>query len=175
MMGVALQRYEGGTVGRFLAVLAFAIANLAAEPAPAQERAEYAPGGLVFALPDRWSVETSKQQLTLVAPNEDGFVQFMPLQPGNDAALRAQVAQLLSTYLADTVLADPGDSVTVNDMPAFRVSGSGSSDATPVQFIAVAVSASAARPVLVLAYAAQDSFPAYAPLFEALIRSLKRR
>ncbi len=174
-MDVARQRHEGATIGRFLAVLAFAIFNLATETARAQERATYDPGNLQFALPDRWSVETSKQQLTLVAPNEDGFVQFMPLQPGNDASLRTQVALLLTSSIADTVVADPGNGIAINGMPGFRVTGSGSSDATPVQFIAVAVSSSPARPVLVLAYAAQDSFPAHAPVFEALLASLRRR
>lgn len=162
----------------WLQILAFSWAVLAGVPALAQvqrERADYAPGNLEFQIPDKWSVETSKQKLTLVAPDEDGFVQFSPLQAGTDAQLRAQVAQALTTYLSDTVLADPGDMTEVNGMPAFRVSGSASSDATPVQFLALVVSSTPSRPVLVLAYAAQDSFAAYTPVFEALIKSLKRR
>ncbi len=158
-----------------LAAVTLVIGSLAAAPVRAQERAEYAPGGLEFRLPDKWSVETGKQKLTLVAPNEDGFIQFTVLQPGNDASLRAQVAQALTTYLSDTVLADPGDSIAVNGMPAFRVSGTGASDATNVRFMAVAVAVSQAKPVLVLAYASDESFAAHAPVFEALVKSLKRR
>lgn len=164
--------------GRWLRTLALAVAALAAAPAMAlaqDERAEYEPGNLEFRLPDRWSVETSRQKLTLVAPNEDGFVQFVTLKPGNDAQLRAQVAQALTTYLSDAVLADPGDSTVINGMPSFRVSGSGSSDATPVQFVAVTVQPSPAKPVMVLAYASQESFASHAPVFEAVIKSLKRR
>lgn len=166
-------------VGQWLAAgltaLTMAVSSLAAAPAQAQsqERADYAPGGLEFRLPDKWSVETGKQKLTLVAPDEDGFIQFTLLQPGNDASLRAQVAQALTTYLSDTVLADPGDTTTISGMQGFRVSGSGSSDATPVQFLAVTVTA--AKPVLILAYASDESFAAHAPVFEALIKSLKRR
>jgi len=161
----------------WLQILAFSWAVLTSIPGAAQgqQRADYAPGNLEFQIPDKWSVETSKQKLTLVAPDEDGFVQFSPLQPGTDAQLRAQVAQALTTYLSDTVLADPGDMTEVNGMPAFRVTGTASSDATPVQFLALVVSSTPARPVLVLAYAAQDSFAAYTPVFEALIKSLKRR
>ncbi|MGE0151485.1 MAG: hypothetical protein AB7R90_02625 [Reyranellaceae bacterium] len=166
----------------WLRAIVLALGGLVAAPALAQgqgqgqgERGEYAPGGLEFRLPDRWSVETSKQKLTLVAPDEDAFIQFSTLQPGNDAQLRAQVAQVLTTHLADTVVADPGNSTTVNGMPGFRVSGNASSDATPVQFVALALTPAPGKPVLVLAYAAQDSFPTHAPVFEALIRSLKRR
>lgn len=158
-----------------LTAVAVVVASLAAMPAQAQsqERAEYAPGSLRFTIPDKWSVETGKQKLTLVAPNEDGFIQFTVLQPGNDASLRAQVAQTLTTYLSDTVLADPGDTTTISGMQGFRVSGTGSSDATVVQFVAVTVTAG--KPVLILAYASEDSFAAHLPIFEALIKSLKRR
>jgi|CXWL01.1.fsa_nt_gi hypothetical protein len=156
-----------------LTAVAMVVASLAAMPVQAQDRAEYAPGGLEFRLPDKWSVETGKQKLTLVAPNEDGFIQFTVLQPGNDASLRAQVAQALTTYLSDTVLADPGDTTTISGMQGFRVSGTGSSDATVVQFVAVTVTAG--KPVLILAYASDDSFAAHSPIFEALIKSLKRR
>lgn len=156
-----------------LTAVTLVIGSLAAAPVRAQERAEYAPGNLQFTIPDKWSIETGKQKLTLVAPNEDGFVQFTVLQPGNDASLRAQVAQALTTYLSDTVLADPGDTTTISGMQGFRVSGTGSSDATNVQFVAVTVTAG--KPVLVLAYASDESFAAHAPIFEALIKSLKRR
>lgn len=156
-----------------LTTVTLVIGSLAAAPVRAQERAEYAPGNLQFTIPDKWSIETGKQKLTLVAPNEDGFVQFTVLQPGNDASLRAQVAQALTTYLSDTVLADPGDTTTISGMQGFRVSGTGSSDATNVQFVAVTVTAG--KPVLVLAYASDESFAAHAPIFEALIKSLKRR
>ena len=162
----------------WLGALTFAVAGLAVWPALAQtqaERAEYAPGNVEFRLPDRWSVETSRQKLTLVAPNEDGFIQFSTLQPGTDAQLRAQAAQALTISLSDLVLADPGDGISINGMPGFRVSGSGASDATTVQFVAVALSPTPARPILVLAYASQESFATHAPVFEALIRSLKRR
>ena len=72
--------------------------------------------------------------------------------------------------------ADPGDQTVVNGMPGFRVSGSGSSDAIPVQFVALALSgASGKPPVLVLAYASQEAFAAHASVFETLIKSLKRR
>ena len=160
-------------VGLWLTAVALVVGSLAAVPARAQDRAEYAPGNLHFTIPDRWSVETGKQKLTLVSPDEDGFVQFTVLQPGNDASLRAQVAQALTTYLSDTVLADPGDTTTITGMPGFRVSGTGSSDATVVQFVAVTVTAG--KPVLILAYASDDSFAAHSPIFEALIKSLKRR
>ena len=160
-------------IGHWLTAVALVVASLAAVPAQAQERAEYAPGSLQFTIPDKWSVETGKQKLTLVAPNEDGFVQFTVLQPGNDASLRAQVAQTLTTYLSDTVLVDPGDTTTISGMPGFRVTGTGSSDATVVQFVAVTVTA--AKPVLILAYASEDSFVAHSAVFETLIKSLKRR
>lgn len=162
-------------IGLWLAAVAVVVVSLAAAPAGAQDRAEYAPGGLEFRLPDKWSVETGKQKLTLVAPNEDGFIQFTVLQPGNDASLRAQVAQALTTYLSDTVLADPGDTTTISGMQGFRVTGSGSSDATNVQFVAVVLTVSQSKPVLVLAYASDESFAIHAPVFEALIKSLKRR
>lgn len=179
-MGIrALQLREGFAVGRLWAALALAFAFAAPLCVQAQglatQRAEYAPGGLEFALPDKWSVETSKQKLTLVAPNEDGFVQFSLLQPANDAQLRAQMAQALTTYLSDTVLADPGDSTQLNGMPGFRVSGNASSDATPVQFVALVVSPTPSKPVLVLAYASQESFATHTAVFEAVIKSLKRR
>ncbi|MDF3073389.1 MAG: hypothetical protein K0S54_1056 [Alphaproteobacteria bacterium] len=163
-------------VAHGLLVLALAVAGLAGGPALAQspaERAEYA--NVEFRLPDKWSVETGKQKLTLVAPNEDGFIQFSTLQPGNDGQLRAQAAQALTAYLSDTVLADPGDPILINGMPGFRVSGSGASDATAVQFVAVALSPTPAKPILVLAYASLDSFATHAPVFETLIKSLKRR
>jgi hypothetical protein len=165
----------GQSLAAWLTAVALTLAGFGASPVQAQGRAEYAPGNLEFRLPDKWSVETGKQKLTLVAPNEDGFIQFTLLQPGNDAMLRAQVAQALTTYLTDTVLADPGDTGTLNNMPSFRVSGTGASDATTVQFVAVAMTPAQATPVLVLAYASQDSFAAHAPVFEALIKSLKRR
>jgi hypothetical protein len=111
----------------------------------------------------------------LVAPNEDGFIQFAMLQPGNDAQLRAQAARVLTTYLSDLVLVDPGDTAILNGMATFRVSGSGSSDATPVQFVAVAVTVNQSRPVLVLAYASQESFAAHSLVFEAVIKSLRKR
>ena len=177
-MGIrALQLREGFVVGRLWAALALALVAVAIDPARAQapQRAEYAPGGLEFALPDKWSVETSKQKLTLVAPNEDGFVQFSLLQPANDAQLRAQMAQALTTYLSDTVLADPGDTTQINGMSGFRVSGNASSDATPVQFVALVVLPTPAKPVLVLAYASQESFATHIAVFEAVIKSLKRR
>lgn len=174
MGSIALQRGGGVGLGRFLAALTLAVFTLASA-AQAQGRADYAPGNLQFALPDKWSVETTKQKLTLVAPNEDGFIQFTVLQPGNDAMLRAQSAQVLGTYLSDTVLADPGDSVTLNGMRSFRFNGTGLSDATNVQFVAVTLTPMAATPVLVLAYASQESFAAHAPVFEALIKSLRRR
>lgn len=179
MATVAMDRKRRAPIGRWLQALALALAGFAGAPAWAQaqgERAEYGPGNLEFRLPDKWSVETSRQKLTLVAPNEDGFIQFVTLQPGNDAQLRAQVAQTLITYLSDTSLADPGDQTVVNGMPGFRVSGSGSSDATPVQFVALALSGASGRPpVLVLAYASQEAFAAHALVFETLIKSLKRR
>jgi hypothetical protein len=178
MENVATQGMWRSPVGRWLTALGIVLAALASQSAHSQapmlkERAEYEPGNLEFRLPDKWSVETGKQKLTLVSPNEDGFIQFTLLQSGNDAQLRAQVARVLTTYLSDTVLADPGDTGVLNGMPAFRVSGSGSSDATPVQFVAVAVNQS--KPVLVLAYASQESFAAHLPVFEAVIKSLKRR
>lgn len=165
-------------VVRWLRALGFALAALASAPVLAQtqgERAEYAPGNVEFRLPDRWSVETSKQKLTLVAPDEDGFIEFSTLAPGTDAQLRAQMALAVTTSLTDTQVADPGDGIVINGMPGFRVTGTGASDATAVQFVAVALSPSPARPILVLAYAAQESFAAHAPVFEALIKSLKRR
>ena len=177
MGSVAIRSGWRSPVGRWLTVAALVVAGLAAAPvtaqAQSQERAEYAAGNLQFTIPDKWSVETGKQKLTLVAPHEDGFIQFTVLQPGNDASLRAQVAQALTTYLSDTVLADPGDTTTISGMQGFRVSGTGSSDATNVQFVAVTVTAG--KPVLVLAYASDESFAAHAPIFEALIKSLKRR
>jgi len=175
MGSVAIRLGWRSPVGHWLTAVALVVASLAAVPAPArsQERAEYAAGNLQFTIPDKWSVETGKQKLTLVAPNEDGFIQFTVLQPGNDASLRAQVAQALTTYLSDTVLADPGDTTTISGMQGFRVSGTGSSDATVVQFVAVTVTA--AKPVLILAYASEDSFAAHSAVFEALIKSLKRR
>ena len=177
MGSVAIRSGWRSPVGLWLTAVAMVVAGLAAAPVTAQvqsqERAEYAPGSLRFTIPDKWSVETGKQKLTLVAPNEDGFVQFTVLQPGNDASLRAQVAQTLTTYLSDTVLADPGDTTTISGMQGFRVSGTGSSDATVVQFVAVTVTA--AKPVLILAYASEDSFVAHSAVFETLIKSLKRR
>jgi len=173
MGSVAIRLGWRSPVGLWLTAVALVVGSLAGAPARAQERAEYGPGGLHFTIPDKWSVESSKQKLTLVAPNEDGFIQFTALQPGNDASLRAQVAQTLTTYLSDTVLADPGDTTTISGMQGFRVSGTGSSDATVVQFVAVTVTA--AKPVLILAYASEDSFAAHSAVFEALIKSLKRR
>ena len=134
-------------------------------------RAEFPAGGVEFDVPAKWSAEGGRQKLILVSPGEDAFVEFSLLQAGSDNALRAQLAQRLT----DTVLADEGEATKISGMPAIRVSGIGSSDATSVRFVALALSPTAKQPIMVLAYSAQDGFAEQLPAFEALFASIARR
>jgi len=138
-------------------------------------RGEFPAGGIEFDVPARWSVEGGRQKLVLVSPGEDAFVEFSQLQAGSDNALRAQLARRLAQTLTDTVLADEGEATTISGMPAIRVSGIGSSDATSVRFVALALSPTAKQPIMVLAYSAEDGFADQSPAFEALFASIARR
>ena len=138
-------------------------------------RAEFPAGGVEFDVPAKWSAEGGRQKLILVSPGEDAFVEFSLLQAGSDNALRAQLAQRLAQTLTDTVLADEGEATKISGMPAIRVSGIGSSDATSVRFVALELSPTAKQPIMVLAYSAQDGFAEQLPAFEALFASIARR
>ena len=149
---------------------------LLAAPALAQSaKGEFAAGELEFAVPAKWSVEGGRQKVILVSPGEDAFVEFTLLRPGNENALKAQLGQRLSSTLADTVLSDDGQSTRINGMPAVKVTGIGSSDATAVRFVALALTPTAKQPVMVLAYTTQDGFTDLQPVFETLFASLNRR
>ncbi|MGE0658719.1 MAG: hypothetical protein AB7F36_05735 [Reyranellaceae bacterium] len=168
-------RLSGAGRHRLLAGLA-ALCLLLAAPAVAQTaKGEFPAGELEFVVPAKWNVEGGRQKVILVSPGEDAFVEFTLLQPGSENALKAQLGRRLSSTLTDTVLSDDGQSLKINGMPAVKVSGIGSSDATAVRFVALALAPTAKQPVMVLAYTAQDGFPDLQPVFETLFASLNRR
>ena len=172
-----LRRRRAGGTGLLLSGIAVTLAMaLGAAVALAQAtRGEFPAGGIELDVPAKWSAEGGKQKLILVSPGEDAFVEFSLLQAGSDNALRAQLAQRLAQTLTDTVLADDDQATKINGMPAIKVSGIGSSDATAVRFVALALSPTAKQPVMVLAYTAQDGFADQLPIFEALFASIARR
>lgn len=139
----------------------------------AARAADFAAGGLQYAVPAGWTAETRDHALTLVGPNEDSFVVFSVLQPANDRAIRNQVGQLLARMLADVAVADSGEAVKAGGMPALAFSGTGSSDATSVAFRVLVVRPASRSPVMVLAYTAQENFAAQQTVFETLFQSLR--
>jgi hypothetical protein len=136
------------------------------------ESGAFAAGHLAFQIPAQWSSEGRRTRFNLVSPGEDAFIVLTVLQPGDENVQRAQAGQLLNQYLADVALADGGEKTTLGGMPALRFTGTGSSDATSVTFVAAVVVPRGNAPVLVLAYTTQSSFAATAPAFEAFLASL---
>lgn len=168
-------RFDRAGRHRLLAGLA-ALCLLLGAPAVAQTaKGEFPAGELEFVVPAKWNVEGGRQKVILVSPGEDAFVEFTLLQPGNENALKAQLGQRLTATLTDTVLSDDGQSTRINGMPAVKVTGIGSSDATAVRFVALALAPTPKQPVMVLAYTAQDGFPDLQPVFETLFASFNRR
>lgn len=155
-----------------LRALVFVVGIALLSPGVAQAD-DFVAGRLSFDTPARWSVEGKGSKIDLVSPDEDAFIVLQVLEPGDDNFLRAQVARLLPSYLADISLTDGGRAVTMGGMKAIRLRGTGSSDATSVSFEAAIVTPPVHPPVLVLAYTTVVKFRTARPLFEAFFASLR--
>ena len=146
---------------------------LALSPAWAQALRNYAPGNIDFALPDKWSAEARGQKLTMVNATEDAFVVFLMLKPESEPSFKIQIAKALTSQFEDVVLVDDGQKLTVDNVPALALRGTGNSDATPIAFRALVLMVKGRAPVMVLAYTTPANFPATDPSFVAVFDSLK--
>lgn len=124
--------------------------------APALAERISAPAGVSVELPEGWKTEQRGGRLSAYSPDEDAFVMILPIEPGSNDAMRAQVGTVLQRSFAEVSLLDSGQKLNIGGLPALLFVGAGSVESVNIVFRLAVLSPPQGAPVLVLASASQE-------------------